>query len=65
MGIFQPAHVSLLEGKYPSSGSFSLNLIHFFHQALFGKISNLTNMFQMGWFNHPPVNDVLHLCLCL
>ena len=28
--------------------------IFYFHPYL-GKISNLTNIFQMGWFNHQPV----------
>ena len=26
----------------------------------FGKIPNLTNTFQMGWFNHQPVLYCLH-----
>ena len=32
--------------------------IFYFHPYL-GKISNLTNIFQMGWFNHQPVSHLM------
>ena len=37
-------HVSLLEGMF------------YFHPETWGKIPILTNIFQMGWFNHQPEN---------
>ena len=29
--------------------------IVYFHPENGGKITNLTNIFQLGWFNHQPV----------
>ena len=41
---FLQCHVSL-------GGGFQ----HFFVHSYLGKIPNLTNIFQRGWFNHQPV----------
>ena len=32
-----------------------------FSPRTLGKISNLTNIFEMGWFNHELVNGLFHL----
>ena len=34
-----------------------------FSPRTLGKISNLTHIFQMGWFNHQPVYACVLLCL--
>ena len=38
--------------------------IFYFHPYFFGKISNLTNIFQRGWFNHQLVylEDQKYMC---
>jgi len=38
---------------------FQLSNIFYFHPYL-GKISILTNIFEMGWFNHQPVMNGLN-----
>ena len=44
-------------------GGWQLSNIFYFHPYL-GKIPILTNMFQMGWFNHQPVLHVWTISTC-